>query len=475
MWERLQVFLVFWLYFLLVIGFLFGKRGVMVVSTNDREQWGSRLGFIMAAAGSAVGLGNIWRFPYLVGMNGGGAFVLIYLAIVFIIGASVMLAEMAIGRGAGLNAVGSFKKLGGGAWPLVGWMGVIAGFIILSFYGVVAGWTIAYMLKSFTGLMEVASQGKAGDAFGAFVSNPTQVILYQALFMFGTIWIVFKGIGAGIEKYCKVMMPGLFLLLLVLILRAVTLDGAMKGIEFYLKPDFSKVTGGTILSAMGQAFFSLSLGMGCMITYGSYLNKDEALPSAAFTVTFLDTMVAFLAGFAIFPAVFAFNMEPAAGPGLTFITLPSVFCKMPMGAVFSFVFFLLLFFAAITSSVSLLEVCVAYFKDELGWDRAKASWVLGLVIFLLGVPSALSLGGHFPKIAGKDFLDAMDFVASNILLPLGGILISLFAGWFWLDGCKKEISNQGRLPFVFEGIWVWICRLVAPVGIAIVFVKGLKW
>lgn len=295
------------------------------MSTNDREQWGSRLGFIMAAAGSAVGLGNIWRFPYVTGMNGGGAFVLIYLLIVFTIGASVMLAEMAIGRGAGLNAVGSFKKLRGGAWPLVGWMGVIAGFIILSFYGVVAGWTIAYMIKSFTGLMEIAAQGKAGDAFGAFVSNPTQVILYQAIFMLGTIWIVFRGIGEGIEKYCKVMMPALFLLLLVLIVRAVTLDGAMKGLEFYLKPDFSKVTGKTILDALGQGFFSLSLGMGCMITYGSYLSKDEALPSAAFTVTFLDTMVAFLAGFAIFPAVFAFNMKPAAGPGLTFITLPSVF------------------------------------------------------------------------------------------------------------------------------------------------------
>ncbi|MCX7828799.1 MAG: sodium-dependent transporter [Thermanaerothrix sp.] len=444
------------------------------MSTNDREQWGSRLGFIMAAAGSAVGLGNIWRFPYVTGMNGGGAFVLIYLLIVFTIGASVMLAEMAIGRGAGLNAVGSFKKLRGGAWPLVGWMGVIAGFIILSFYGVVAGWTIAYMIKSFGGLMEIAAQGKAGDAFGAFISNPTQVILYQAVFMLGTIWIVFRGIGEGIEKYCKVMMPALFLLLLVLIVRAVTLDGAMKGLEFYLKPDFSKVTGKTILDALGQGFFSLSLGMGCMITYGSYLSKDEALPSAAFTVTFLDTMVAFLAGFAIFPAVFAFNMEPAAGPGLTFITLPSVFSKMPMGAFFSFVFFLLLFFAAITSSVSLLEVCVAYFKDELGWDRAKASWILGLVIFLLGVPSALSLGGHFPKVLGKDFLDLMDYLSSNVLLPLGGIFISIFAGWIWLDGAREEATSNGKVRFAFETAWVWICRVVAPVAVAIIFIKGVK-
>ena len=441
----------------------------------DREQWGSRFGFIMAAAGSAVGLGNIWRFPYITGMNGGGAFVLIYLAIVFIIGFSVMLAEMGIGRAAGLNAVGSFKKLGGGAWPLVGWMGVIAGFLILSFYGVVAGWTIAYMIKSFTGLMEAGAAGKAGDLFGAFVSSPAQVVAYQALFMFATIWIVFRGIGEGIEKYCKLMMPALFVILLVLILRAVTLDGAGKGLEFYLKPDFSKVTGGTILAALGQGFFSLSLGMGCMITYGSYLNKKEALPSAAMTVVFLDTMVAFLSGFAIFPAVFAFGMEPAAGPGLTFITLPSVFAKMPMGSVFSFLFFLLLFFAAITSSVSLLEVCVAYFKDELGWSRAKASWVLGLVIFALGVPSALSLGGHFPKIAGKDFLDAVDFLSSNVLLPLGGIFISLFAGWVWLDGARKEVTNQGSHPFPVETAWIWVCRVVAPLAIAWIFVKGLKW
>ncbi|EFQ23365.1 sodium:neurotransmitter symporter [Aminomonas paucivorans DSM 12260] len=442
----------------------------------DREQWGSRFGFIMAAAGSAIGLGNIWRFPYLAGMNGGGAFVVIYLLLVLSIGVAVMLAEMAIGRSAGLNAVGAFKKLKGGAWPLVGWMGVIAGFLILSFYGVVAGWTIAYMIKSFTpGFLEAAAAGKAGDLFGAFVSNPGQVVAYQALFMFATIWIVYRGIGGGIEKYCKLMMPALFIILLILIARAVTLDGAGKGLEFYLKPDFSKVTGGTVLAALGQGFFSLSLGMGCMITYGSYLSKKEVLPSAAITVVSLDTSAAFLSGLAIFPAVFAFGMEPASGPGLTFITLPSVFAKMPMGAVFSFLFFLLLFFAAITSSISLLEVCVAYFKDELGWSRAKASWVLGLVIFVLGVPSALSLGGHFPKIAGKDFLDAVDFFSSNVLLPLGGIFISLFAGWVWLDSARKEVTNQGSHSFALEVAWIWVCRVVAPLAIAWIFVKGLKW
>jgi NSS family neurotransmitter:Na+ symporter len=444
--------------------------------TEQREQWGSRFGFIMAAAGSAVGLGNIWKFPYLAGANGGAAFVLIYLALVFSVGVAVMLAEMSIGRAAGLNAVGSFKKLGGGAWPAVGWMGVIAGFLILSFYGVVAGWTLAYMIKSFTpGFLDQALAGKAGDLFGAFVSDPMQVVVYQAVFMFATIWIVYKGIGGGIEKYCKLMMPALFVILLVLILRSVTLEGAGKGLEFYLKPDFSKVSGQTVLAALGQGFFSLSLGMGCMITYGSYLSKQERLPSAAMTVVALDTSVAFLAGLAIFPAVFAFGMEPAAGPGLTFITLPAVFAHMPLGQVFSFLFFLLLFFAAITSSISLLEVCVAYFKDELGWDRGKASWALGLIIFALGVPSALSLGGHFPKIAGKDFLDAVDFLSSNVLLPLGGIFIALFAGWVWVDGAKREATSQGAVAFPLETAWVWACRLLAPIAIAWIFVKGLKW
>ena len=447
----------------------------MVNGTENREQWGSRLGFIMAAAGSAVGLGNIWRFPYVTGVNGGGAFVLVYFAIVFTIGVSVMLAEFVIGRNAGLNAVGAFQKIKGGAWPVVGWMGVIAGFIILSFYGVIAGWTIAYMLKSFTGLMALAAEGKAGDAFGAFVSNPTQVVMYQVVFIARTIWNVYKSVGEGIEEYCKVMMPALGVILLILIVRSVTLPGAGKGLEFYLKPDFTKLTGASVFAALGQGFFSLSLGMGCMITYGSYLGKKEILPSAAVTVTFLDTMVAFLAGFAIFPAVFAFGLEPGAGPGLTFITLPNVFAKMPGGMFFSFLFFLLLFFAALTSSVSLLEVCVAYFKDQLGWSRPKAAWLLGGIITALGIPSALSLGGHFPKIAGKDFLDVMDFASSNVLLPLGGIFIALFVGWVWLDGAKDEATNEGKYPFGWMTAWIWICRVVAPVCIAWIFVKGLKW
>ena len=439
----------------------------------EREHWGSKLGFILAAAGSAVGLGNIWRFPYITGQYGGAAFVLVYLAIVFVLGFSVMLAEMAIGRKAQLNAVGSFQKLKGGMWPIVGWMGVAAGFMILSFYGVIGGWTIKYFGYSFTGLMTEAAAGKAGDVFGGFVTNTTQVVLFQALFMIITTWVVFKGIGEGIEKYCKILMPALVVILLILIVRSVTLEGAGKGLEFYLKPDFSKITGPTIAAALGQAFFSLSLGMGCMITYGSYVDKQTTLPSAAIQVCLIDTAVAILAGLAIFPAVFAFGVDAGAGPGLTFVTLPSVFAKMPGGPIWSALFFLLLFIAALTSAISLLEVVAAYFIDK-GWSRPKAAWAMGFLIFLLGVPSAMSLAGA-PKVAGKDFLDAVDFIASNVLLPLGGVFIALFVGWVWTADARREVTNEGTHSFGMMEVWIWICRVVAPLAILYIFFTGLKW
>jgi NSS family neurotransmitter:Na+ symporter len=443
--------------------------------SENRDQWGSRFGFIMAAAGSAIGLGNIWRFPYITGKFGGAAFVLIYLAVVLIIGMSVMLAEFVIGRNAQSDAVGSFRKLGGGAWPLVGWMGFFCGFVILSYYAVIAGWTVAYMFKSLGGLMSEAAAGKAGDVFGAFVSDPVQSIAYHVVVMAITTGIIYKGISGGIEKCCKILMPALFVLLLVLIVRSVTLPGSGAGLEFYLKPDLSKITNQAILAAVGQGFFSLSLGMGCMITYGSYLSKKEYLPSIARTVVLLDTTIAILAGFVIFPAVFAFGIEPGAGPGLTFVTLPAVFAKMPMGAIFSFAFFLLLFIAALTSAISLLEVVVTYCIDQLRWNRAKAAIIMGTAIALLGIPSALSVGGHIPQVAGKDFLDAADFITNNVIMPLGGIFISVFVGWIWADGAKAEITDNGKLAFPFYTVWLWICRVVAPVSIAWIFITGLKW
>lgn len=443
--------------------------------SENREQWGSKFGFIMAAAGSAVGLGNIWRFPYITGKYGGGAFVLVYLAVIVVIGMSVMLAEFAIGRNAKLDAVGSFRKLGGGAWPIVGWMGFFCAFVILSYYAVIAGWAFAYIFRSFGDLMATAEGGKAADAFVGFISNPTQAVAYHLIVMAIVVAIVCKGISGGIEKSCKVLMPALFGIILILIIRSVTLPGAGAGLEFYLKPDFSKLTGEAILSAVGQGFFSLSLAMGIMVTYGSYIDKKEYLPGSVRYVVLLDTLVAILAGLVIFPAAAAFGIEAGAGAGLTFITLPAVFAKMPMGAVFSAAFFLLLFIAALTSAISLFEVTVAYGIDQLKMSRMKSALVLGILIALLGIPSALSQGAVPINIAGKSFLDAADFITNNVIMPLGAIFICLFVGWFWTKGAKEEITNNGTFEFPLYTVWLWICRIVAPVALAVIFINGLKW
>jgi NSS family neurotransmitter:Na+ symporter len=435
----------------------------------ERESWGGKLGFWLAAAGSAIGLGNIWRFPYLAGANGGAAFVFIYLLLVLTIGFSVMLAEFAIGRHTNLNAVGAFQKLKGGPWQIAGWMGVIAGFVILSFYSVIGGWTIKYIISSFTGMISTSTDST--EYFLNFIANGPQTVLYLAIFMAITIFVVYRGVGKGIEDTCKILMPALFAILVILIIRAVTLPGAFAGIDFYLNPDFSKITGKTILAALGQAFFSLSLGMGCMITYGSYIkSKKDSLPKAAAIITLLDTSAAFLAGFVIFPTVFAFGAEPGAGPGLTFITLPKVFALMPGGQIWSALFFLLLCVAALTSAISLLEVVVAYAIDNLKWPRHKAALSIGGVIFLLGIPSALSQGAVSLNVLGMSFLDLLDFISNNILLTVGGLLISLFVGWIIPDIAKKETTSHG--PFAFQTIWLWICRVVAPVAIFIIILGG---
>ena len=448
----------------------------MESNSGKRDQWGSKFGFIMAAAGSAIGLGNVWRFPYITGKYGGGALVVIYLLFVIFIGTSVMLAELAIGRKARLDSVGSFKKLGGGAWPLVGWLGFFCAFVILSYYSVITGWTVAYMFKSLGGLMEQAAvSGGAADAFVAFVSDPVLTILCLIVVMASVVGVAYRGISGGIEKSCKVLMPALFVIILILIVRSVTLPGAEAGLRFYLLPDFSKVSAEGILAAIGQGFYSLSLGMGIMITYCSYLGSHEDMPKLTRTIVLLDTSVAFMAGLVIFPAVFAFGIDAGSGPGLTFVTLPAVFAQMPMGAIFSFAFFALLFIAAFTSCISLFEVVVTFAVDELHWNRAKSALAMGAAITLLGVPSALSVGGHIPQVFGKDFLDALDFITNNAIMPIGGIFVSIFVGWIWTKGALDEISNRGELKFKFYKAWLWICRLIAPVCITAVFITGLKW
>ena len=440
---------------------------------QKRDQWGSKLGFVLAAAGSAIGLGNIWRFPYITGKYGGAAFVLVYLAVIVFIGMSVMLAELTLGRKGRLDSVGTLRKLGGGGWPIIGWSGFLACSIILSFYAVIAGWTFAYMIKSLTGLMEIAAAGKTESSFIAFIANPVQSTACFLVVMLSVIAVVYKGISEGIERCCKILMPLLFLILVILIVRSVTLDGAMKGIEFYLKPDFSKLTPEAILAAVGQGFFSLSIGIGTILTYGSYLDKKESLPSVTAHVVLLDTFVAFLAGLVIFPAVFAFGINPGSGAGLAFITLPGVFAQMPFGAWFSFAFFTLLFFASITSAISMIEVDVTFAVDQLKWSRGKAVIVFGTAITLFGLPSVLSQGAYDITIMGKSFLDAMDFLTNNIMMPLGGLAMAIFVSWFWHEGAKQEITNEGTLDFPLYNVWLWSCRVIAPVAITAIFINGL--
>ncbi len=441
-------------------------------TNNKRGLWGSRLGFVLAASGSAIGLGNVWKFPYVTGQNGGGAFVLIYLVCIFAVGLPIMLAEFTLGRKTNLNPVGAFQTLKPNTpWVGVGYMGVVAGFLILSFYGVVGGWTLAYIVKSFSqSVLEFQSSKDAGQFFGQFIANPTEVIIYHALFMGLCMGIVIRGVHGGIEKACDILMPTLFVILLLLMARSLTLPGAMEGVKFYLSPDFSKITPSVILVALGQAFFSLSLGMGAMLTYGSYLSEKENLTSATVYVVLFDTMIALLVGMVIFPAVFAMGLEPAEGPSLVFSVLPAVFSSMPFGTVVSIIFFVLLAIAAITSGISLLEVVVAYFIDQVGWTRKKAVLIVGLIIFALGIPSGLSFGVMSEvKFMDKTFFDIVDNIASNYLLPLGGMLTAVFVGWKWgIDKAKEEIEKHETL-FHWGAQWGFLIRYVTPVAVAFVF------
>lgn len=441
----------------------------------EREQWGSKVGFILAAAGSAVGLGNLWKFPYVAGKNGGGAFVLVYFIILLLVGFTLMIAEITLGRHTQLSAIGAFNKIRKG-WGPVGAIGVLAAFLILSFYSVVGGWVINYIVKTFTGALHVSDPDILGKMFGDLISGVGEPIFYHALFMTATLAIVIGGIGGGIEKSNKILMPGLFVMIIIMAIRSMTLPGGMEGIKYLLVPDFSKLTMEVVLDALGQVFFSLSLGMGCMITYGSYLGKDTDIPESGFIIPLIDTGVALLAGLAVLPAVFAFGFEPAGGPGLIFITFPAVFAQMPMGSLFAVMFFFLVLFAALSSSISLLEVVVSYTVDELKMNRKVSTIVTAFVIFLLGVPASLSLGpwSHITLIKGKGIFDTLDFIASNICLPLGGLLLCIFVGWIWgTDNAIKEITNNGKIEFKLAGFWSFLVKYVGPIAILIVFIRSL--
>lgn len=444
----------------------------------SRENFGNRFGVLVAMAGSAVGLGNLWRFPYLVGTNGGAAFIILYLVFVFLLCLPVMYSEFIIGRRSGANAIGAFKKLAPGSkWGVVGLLGVLSSISILAFYSVVGGWTIDYIVKAATFSFHTTDAAELEHIFQDSVSSTYEPLLYLSIFLALTSLVVLAGVKKGIEKYTKVMMPVLFILVIVVAVRSVTLPNSAEGLAFLFKPDFSKVTSTTIFEALGQAFFSLSLGCGCIITYGSYVKKDENIIKTSAMTSVADTLFAIIAGLAIMPAVFAFGISPGEGPGLVFVTLPRIFAQIPFGEILAIVFFFILFIAAITSSISLLEVVVAYMHEEFKLKRLTSVLICFVFLLVLGSLCSLSQGDLANvKIFGLNFFDLFDSLSANILMPLGGLLVVIFVGWrMGKSNFTDEVNNGGTAGMKqwFVNFTYFSIRFLAPVVIAIIMVRGL--
>lgn len=442
---------------------------------SKQDQWTSKLGFILAAAGSAIGLGAIWKLPYMTGLNGGGVFFLLFILFTLLIGAPILIAEFTIGRNAQKDAISAYKHIAPGkAWALIGYGGVVASIILLSFFSVVGGWIISYLARSFTGSLSNLTQEEYGNFFNKIISNPYETVIAQLLFMVFTIWVVQGGVSKGIEKANKYMMPSLFILFIILLIRSLTLDGAMEGVKFFLKPDFSALTGETILLALGQSFFALSVGVSVMVTYASYLSKKEDITKSAFSVVGLNIFISLLAGLVIFPAVFALGFSPSSGPGLVFVVLPAVFNEMALGGIFMFIFFILLLFATLTTAFSILEIVVAAMIKGDGAKRKKASWIAGITVFLIGIPSALSFGVLSDvKIFNLSIFDFADYLTSNIALPVGALFISLFIGYQMKRiEVQKEFesgADSGRSLFK---LWYFLIRYIVPIMIILVFLKS---
>ncbi|MCD1161429.1 sodium-dependent transporter [Peribacillus frigoritolerans] len=442
---------------------------------SKQDQWTSKLGFILAAAGSAIGLGAIWKLPYMTGENGGGVFFLLFIIFTLLIGAPILIAEFTIGRNAQKDAISAYKHIAPGKpWALIGYGGVVASIILLSFFSVVGGWIISYLARSFTGSLSNLTQEEYGNFFNTIISNPYETVIAQLLFMVFTIWVVQGGVSKGIEKANKYMMPSLFMLFIILLIRSLTLDGAMEGVKFFLKPDFSALTGETILLALGQSFFALSVGVSVMVTYASYLSKKEDITKSAFSVVGLNIFISLLAGLVIFPAVFALGFSPSSGPGLVFVVLPAVFNEMALGGIFMFIFFILLLFATLTTAFSILEIVVAAMIKGDSAKRKKASWIAGITVFLIGIPSALSFGVLSDvKIFNLSIFDFADYLTSNIALPVGALFISLFIGYQMKRiEVQKEFetgADPGRSLFK---LWYFLIRYIVPIMIILVFLKS---
>ena len=437
----------------------------------ERVAWSSRLGFIMAAAGSAIGLGAIWKFPYITAQNGGGIFLLLYLLIVFTMGVTVMIAEMAVGQISQKSPVGAYRSFGGKAWSSVGYVGVLCGFLILSFYSVVGGWTIFYFVMSVHGSVITSDAVKLRLIFETFVKSPFDPLWFHGTFLALTAAVVLTGVQKGIERVCKVLMTLFFLLILVLIFRSLTLPGASEGLMYFLMPDFGKVSTRMALEALGLAFFSLSLGMGCMLTYGSYVSDDTNIVSSALSVVGLTVLSCTMSGLMILPAVFSIGLDPAEGPGLSFITMPAVFAHMGGAQFFAVMFFFLLFVAAITSAVSLMEVVVSFLIDEFAVTRTRAVVLMTALIFSLGVAASLSLGiwGGY-TLFGKNLFELLDYVTCHIMMPFGGVMISLLVGWKIWEPFSKRLSPTGGASPQWFWLFRFFCRYIAPFLILLVLI-----
>lgn len=453
----------------------------MQQSQRERVNFGSKLGAILAAAGSAVGLGNIWRFPFETGNHGGAAFILIYLGCVFVLGLPIMIAEFTIGRRSKASTGGAYEKLAPGTlWKWVGYLGVLTGFLILGYYSVVAGWTLEYIYQAATCGFSGKSSEEFIGMFQSFSQNPFRPLIWLFFFMAATHFVIVRGVKDGIEKSSKVMMPVLFILVVLLAVCSATLPGSEKGLSFLLKPDFSKVTADVFLGAMGQAFFSMSLGMGCLSTYASYFGKDTRLGHTAMSVGLIDTFVAVLAGIIIFPAAFSVGIQPDAGPSLIFITLPNVFQQAFSGTpalayICSVAFYVLLALAALTSTISLHEVSTAFLHEKFHFTRGRAATLVTAGALIIGIVSSLALGEWSSyTIGGMNFFDALDYLTAKIMLPVGGMFAAIFVGWI-IDHqiVKDEATNYGTLRASFYPVYRFVLRFVAPVGIALIFVNEL--
>jgi neurotransmitter:Na+ symporter, NSS family len=464
------------------LDFITGEEHFVVSAQSSnivkRDAFTTSLGVLAATLGSAVGLGNIWKFPYLAGVNGGAAFLILYLVSTLLVGLPVMIAELTIGRRARADAITSLRKLAPRRpWWLVGVAGVAAAFLILAFYTEVAGWVFAYIFKSALGGLASADPQVTGGVFSALVGSPLQSLVWQWIVLAIICVIIIAGVSRGIEAMTKRLMPILLVLLLIVDIRSLTLPGAAAGLRFLFQPDFTKVTGSVILAAMGLSFFKLSVGMGTMITYGSYFREDQDIPGTALRVMLSDVTISILAGVAIFPAVFAFGFKPNAGPSLLFITIPAVFSSMPLGQVFMPLFFILAAIAATGAMLSLLEVPVAYLVGQRGWSRVWATIATTLALALIGSTAALSgsvLAGVKPF--GLTFFDLYDYVTSNLLLPVGGFFLCLFIGWYWGYGeLKRALTNDGALANTRTvRAFFGVVKVVSPVLVFLVLLNGLK-